>query len=177
MGRKPGTTKFGKGSSARKRFLEELAETGRFYDSCKAAGVAYMTMQKFRDPQYEWYDADFVEEVAEAIEAYTDKCRAEVHRRGVEGWVERGIFDKDGTHLGDVVRYSDRLLELHIKKHDPGYREHVSVDARAAVAAGGVINLLADVEKLPREMRNALILLDEGMKQLAETAGEAPEGT
>jgi hypothetical protein len=175
VGRKTGGTKFGPGSPARIKFLEELKDTGRFYDSCQAAGVAYMTMQKFRDPQYDWFDPQFVEEVAEAIEAYTDKCRAEVHRRGVEGWVERGIFDKDGVELGQVHKYSDRLLELHIKKHDPGYREHVHVDARAAVATEGFITLLDDVRKLPRDLRDTLLKAQRGLKQLAESS-TTPEG-
>jgi hypothetical protein len=129
MGRKAGGTKFGPGSQARGTFLTELAATGRFYDSCTVAQVCYTTMQKFRDPASPTHDPAFVEQVEEALACYSDKLRSEVHRRGVEGWVERGQFGKDGVHLGDVHRYSDRLLELHIKRHDPAYRDHVRVDA------------------------------------------------
>jgi hypothetical protein len=130
MGRPKGGTAFGPGSQARTTFLKELAETGRFYDSCTVAGVGYHTMQKFRDPANEdWYELAFVAQVHEALEAYTDKLRQEVHRRGVQGWVERGVYDKDGNHLGDVHKFSDRLLELHVKRHDSGYREQVAVVA------------------------------------------------
>ena len=129
MGRKAGGTKFGPGSQARAAFLVELADTGRLYDSCTVAGVCYTTMQGFRDPDGPKHDPDFLAQVEEALTAYTDKLRSEVHRRGVEGWIERGVYSKDGVLLGNVHKYSDRLLELHIKRHDPGYREHVSVQA------------------------------------------------
>lgn len=124
MARPLGDTKFD--GWARRAFLAELAETGRFYDSAAAAGVNYTTMKKFRaGGTHE--DPEFEEAVQVALECYRDKLRTEIHRRGVEGWVERGIYDKDGGHLGDVVKFSDRLLELHAKRHDPAYREKVEV--------------------------------------------------
>lgn len=167
VGRKPGGTKFGPGSRARKTFLEELAKTGRIYDSCKIAGVAYQTMQKFRDERTEFYDKEFVWDFEEAMEAYSDLLRKEVHRRAVEGWVERGQFDKDGNHLGDVIRFSDRLLELSIKRHDPAWRENLKIEAEAKVQ-GGMIALMADLRSLPPKALDALESFNTAIAEVAD---------
>jgi hypothetical protein len=134
-------------------------------------------MQDFRHPEGARYDPEFEKRVDEAIEAYTDSVREEIHRRAIDGWVERGIYDKEGNHLGDVRRYSDRLLEIHIKKHDAGYREHVSVDARAQVAGGAFISLLSDVRQLPRELRKNLLAADRELKRLAAEAGDGEDSS
>lgn len=45
------------------------------------------------------------------------------------------MFDKDGNRLGDVVRFSDRMLELSLKRHVPEYRERAELDINANVRA------------------------------------------
>jgi hypothetical protein len=176
VGRKLGGTKFGPGSRARKTFLEELATTGRIYDSCKVAGVCYQTMQKFRDERTDLFDPAFVDEFEEAMAAYSDILRKEVHRRAVDGWVERGVYDKDGTHLGDVVRYSDRLLELSIKRHDPAWRENLKIEAEATVQAS-VVSLLGDLREMTDEELSALEILNAGAQRRKELQNGSSAGT
>jgi hypothetical protein len=73
--------------------------------------------------------------VDEAVQEAVAKLEREAFRRGVEGWVERGVFDKDGRRPGDVVRYSDRMLELALKRHIPEYRERAELDVNAHLRA------------------------------------------
>lgn len=143
------------GQRTRQKFLAELARTGRHYDSARAAGVSYRVMKAYRaGGTHE--DLEFEEQVQEALDQYTDLLRREIHRRGVEGWVERGVFSKDGEHLGDVVKYSDQLLMAQARKHDPSYRDKVSVDG--SLRHAGAVNLRheVDLSKLSREGRDRL---------------------
>lgn len=123
-------------TEARKReFLRHLAEHGVAREAArgasphaKGADGAYKTFadERNRNPAFAqaWDDA-----IAEAI----GKLEREAFRRGVEGWVERGVFDKDGNRVGDVVRFSDRMLELALKRHVPEYRERAQLDVNGRV--------------------------------------------
>lgn len=152
-------------------YLDELAETGLLVKSADALGLHPHTVWERRKA-----DPDFQLCVDMALERYADKLRAEVHRRGVEGWVERGLFDKDGNHLGDVRKFSDRLLELHAKRLDPSYRENIKVDASVDGKLSGnhththTAVPMADLKKLNAQGRAALrtVLLQMGAKDAGE---------
>jgi hypothetical protein len=148
-------------------YLDEVADTGLVTISAKALDIHPHTIWERRQA-----DPDFELCVQMALEDYTDKLRREVHRRGVEGWIERGIYDKDGNHLGDVKKFSDRLLELHVKKHDPTYRENLKVEANVEATATHTHTAvpMGDLRKLDKAGRDALRTV---LKQL----GAGPDGS
>ncbi len=109
------------GPAARRRFLEHLRETGHLGQSATAAGVHYTTVRRRL-----LHDATLVDDVEEARAAYAEKLLAEAYRRGVEGWIERGLY-VNGRRVGDVRKYSDKLLLHLLRRYDPEYREDIRV--------------------------------------------------
>ncbi len=114
------------GPAARRRFLEHLKETGHLGQSAAAAGVHYTTTRRRLVPGHRLYDPTLVDDVEEARLAYAEKLLGEAYRRGVEGWIERGLY-VNGRHVGDVRKYSDKLLMHLLRRYDPEYREDVRV--------------------------------------------------
>ena len=127
VGESRGSYKFD--ARARKRYLRELAATGRRAHAAKAAGVCCQTVKDYRD-QHEEFEA----EVDEAMNQYRDDVAAEVHRRGLLG-VRREIYYK-GEVVGHELVFSDRMLELEAKRHIPEYRDKQQVDMNVG---GGVM--------------------------------------
>ena len=83
------------GPAARRRFLDHLRETGHLGQSAAAAGVHYTTTRRRLLPGHQLYDPTLVDDVEEARLAYAEKLLAEAYRRGVEGWIERGLYVND----------------------------------------------------------------------------------
>lgn len=116
-------------------YLAEVARTGLLIKSCKAAGVSYMTVKRQREEA-----EDFEEAVQEALEVYREVIQEEIHRRAIEG-VDQPVFGPLGPGLGSgeigsVRKYSDKLLELHAKRHIAAYRDKAQIDANIT---GGVL--------------------------------------
>ncbi len=120
------------GPAARERFLEHLRETGHLGQSATAAGVHYTTVRRRLLPDHRLYDPTLVDDVEEARVAYAEKLLAEAYRRGVEGWIERGLYI-NGRRVGDVKKYSDKLLLHLLRRYDPDYREDVHVIVQESV--------------------------------------------
>lgn len=139
-------------TKARKQtFLAHLGEHGVAREAARAASPeakgpdgAYKTFadERGRNPEFA---AAWEEAVAEAVA----KLEREAFRRAVEGWVERGVFDKNGNRVGDVVRFSDRMLELALKRHIPEYREKAELDINANVRAD--LRAQLEVDALARQ--------------------------
>lgn len=110
-------------------YLTELARAGRKHGAAKAAGLKMSFIQDLRKD-----DPEFAEAEREALQVYGESLEKEAHRRGVEGWDEP-VFYK-GDVCGHVQRFSDRLLELSLKKNVPEWRDKVQVDAKLT---GGVL--------------------------------------
>ncbi len=118
------TPKFG--PKARQRFLDHLRETGQLGQSAAAAGVNYKTVHRRLLPDHRLYDPALVDEVEEARLVYAETLLAEAYRRGVDGWLERGLY-MNGRRVGDVKKYSDKLLLHLLRRYDPEFREDVRV--------------------------------------------------
>jgi hypothetical protein len=105
----------------RTTFLELLAEGYSVTHAANAAGVYRQRLYEARDR-----DEAFAAEWADAYERGTDVLRDELRRRALEG-IEEPIVS-----AGKVVAYkrvySDRLLELELKRRDPSYREKFVVE-------------------------------------------------
>jgi len=116
-------------------YLDEVARTGLLMRSAAVADVSYQTIKRNREEHDEFEAA-----VQEALDVYRETIEAEIHRRGMEG-VETPVFGSLGANagtgvVGHVRKYSDKLLELHAKRHIAAYREKAQIDANIT---GGVL--------------------------------------
>lgn len=100
-------------------FLMELAQRGIVGPACKIAGISRSTAFYWRqdDPEFDraWEDA---------LEMARDLLEAEAYRRGMIG-VPEPVFHQ-GEIVGEITKYSDRLLELSLRANRPNkFRERV----------------------------------------------------
>jgi len=109
-------------------YLDCLARYRTYTLSADAAGLSTQSVRDERNRNPEFAAAE-----TDAKNRYLDRLKKEALRRGAEGWVERGIFSKDGEHLGDIVKYSDALLTLLLKRHDKKFVERVDASVTSEV--------------------------------------------
>ncbi len=102
-------------------FLEAFAEHGNVLLSAQKVGV-------HRTLVYKWleHDEDFFFAFNQAKEDAKDVLRAEIYRRGKEGYDEP-VYHL-GRYQGTVRKYSDTLLIFHAKALMSEYREKSQVD-------------------------------------------------
>jgi len=115
--------------SIKRQYIDLVCKTGLLTQSAIDVGVSVETARMHRNN-----DEEFGEAVKTALDVYRDSIEKEVHRRGVVG-VDQPVFYM-GEQCGVMVKYSDRMLEMHAKRLIPEYRDHVSVDANVT---GGVM--------------------------------------
>lgn len=138
--------------AARSRYLTNLAATGLKTKSAEAAGVTYQTVRN-----YLAVHPDFQDEIDASIEAHRDVLLDEVLRRGKDGWIEQPLFDRDGNHVGDKLKYSDRLLEVALKRVDPLSRvAETKVEHSGSAVVGTVQFDPSRLAGLSKEGRDAL---------------------
>lgn len=113
----------------RQRFLDNLRKLGRVGAAARAIGSSEYTISDWRDK-----DPEFDEQVGEAYAAYVDDIEKEIRRRAIEGVDQVAFMTKDGETIMKRV-FSDRLLELHAKRHMPEYRERQTIDMNVAPGA------------------------------------------
>ncbi len=173
---------------AKVEVLKCLAVKGVVTDAALAGGVSPETVNRHKREKHadgslnESYDRDFAMAFDVAMEGFRDSLRQEAWRRGHEGWNERPVLDKEGNIVGHVKKYSDRMLELLLMRHDPEFRPRPTLKVEADLT-GNVTHshaqLEADLSKLDRKGREAMRVV---MKQLAAhaeeeaTPAQLPEG-
>ena len=111
-------------------FLMAYAETGRVSESSSLAGISPAAVHEWRHRL-----PVFAQAMEAAITVYRESLIREVHRRAVKG-VDEPVFFQ-GEICGHIRRYSDRLLELEVKRHVPEYREKREVDIN--ISAGVLV--------------------------------------
>ncbi len=110
------------------KFLAALAITGLVTRAAEIAGVSPPTVYRHRER-----DEGFMAEWDNARERYADTLEMEAYRRAHDGVVE-DVFFKD-EKIGEKTVYSDKLLEILLRKNRPAeFREnqaaaHLSIDA------------------------------------------------
>jgi hypothetical protein len=121
----------------KQRFLAFFEQHGLFYQAAAAAGVSGQCVRDHLKA-----DADFKAAFDEAEGAFKDRVEQEVQRRAVEGYDEY-VTCKDGLvkdEQGNPVmqrRYSDKLLELFIKRLRPeAFRENRAAQVAVNVNTG-----------------------------------------
>lgn len=112
-------------------YLEHLGNTGLHYRSASTSRLSYHWIKRLRA------DEDFVRWEEEAMEKYRDSIVEEAHRRAVFGVDEPIIGGKDKDQIITTVRrYSDRLMEILLKRHIPEFREKWEGEVKVT---GGVL--------------------------------------
>lgn len=158
----------------KERYLEQVKRTGALVRSCVEVGIDYTTVRALRraDPAFE-------QAVKDALDLYLDALKTEATRRAYEGWEERPVLGKDGNIVGHVHRYSDHLMLALLKRYDPGFREHVSVEA--AVQTSQKESLQVTEEQLrqlsPAAQRGLRAALEELQAAQARPANGQPANT
>jgi hypothetical protein len=109
-------------TKARQRlFLEAYAQHANVLLAAREADVS-------RQHVYKWleHDEDFGFAFNQAKEDAKDVLRAEIYRRGHDGWDE-SVYES-GVLTKTVRKYSDTLLIFHAKMLMPEYREKQSLE-------------------------------------------------
>ena len=102
-------------------FLDAFSEHANVLMAARAAGIHRSTV-------YDWleHDQDFSFVFNQAKEAAKDVLRAEIYRRGKEGWDEP-VFQQ-GKFVDTVRKFDSTLLMFHAKMMMPEYREKQSLE-------------------------------------------------
>jgi hypothetical protein len=111
-------------------FLEVFRKWGRMGEAAAAAGVSTQCVRKAIHE-----DEDFAEAVLIAEEEYKEKLIGH-HQNLVFNGTIRKNYDRKGNVVSEETIYPIRLIELELKKHDPGYREKQEVSVNHS---GGVL--------------------------------------
>ena len=151
-------------------YLAALAIDGEFVTAADAAGINASTAWRHRQRS-----PRFARLCAEAWERSTCIVRRESFTRGVIGWPEPVFFG--GEVCGHVLRKSDRLLELELKRRDPSYRD--KVDLTHAAPDGGPIRTASEVtvQLQPYEAAIAMMVAGVVTRELVQRpALPAPSG-
>lgn len=129
---------------AKQVFLEEYVKWGRMGEAAAACGFTPKTIRSAMES-----DPDFGEAVLIAEEAYKDKLIRHHQNLIFNGQVKE-TYDRNGNLVSREVTYPTRLIELELKKHDPGYREKTEQTInvkRGVMIAPAEMNSIDDWEK------------------------------
>lgn len=107
---------------AKQQYCALLAQTGLKQKSAREIGFNPCTINA-----HEKTDPEFKAAVDEAMEDYRELLEAEIKRRAVDG-VQSPVYNKNGDLVGHKLEYSDRMLELHAKRHIAAYRDKQTID-------------------------------------------------
>jgi len=103
-------------------FLDTIREKGSIGAACKKITCAASLIEEMRQA-----DPDFDRALNNALEEYRSLIEEEIHRRGITGYEEE-VY-QGGVLVGTKRKFSDRLLEIHAKRHIAAYRDTVDVNA------------------------------------------------
>jgi hypothetical protein len=134
-------------------YLELFASNGRHYETCRTIGVSHATVWRERQR-----NEDFAVRYKQAEERFVEVLQRESFRRAVEG-VERTVWFQ-GEAVGTEKVYSDRLLEMELRRRDPSYRDSYRVEHTGP--DGGPIQVQAPPDAAERSRRAAALLADAG---------------
>jgi hypothetical protein len=119
--------------------LNHIANCGLFNRSCASVGMPIKRFNKYRD---EYPELEVL--VQEARQHYRELLQMVVHNRAVHGTL-KDVYYK-GEVVGEEVVHHDRLLEIHIKRHCPEYRENTNA-AGVNLNAGVLVIQQSDLSK------------------------------
>lgn len=108
--------------TAKGRYLQKLAETGKRGIAAAAAGVDATTIRK-----HQTEDPEFLQACEAAWDEYREQRVLKIEQEAIDGF-EETIFSPTGER-GTRLRYETQLRVMVLKAYDPErYREKVEVD-------------------------------------------------
>jgi hypothetical protein len=128
-------------------YLKQYALTGTGSKAAAEAGVSVQTIYNWRKK-----DLEFDEACGHAERAYCNVLREEIHRRAVTGWEEPVFYQ--GVQVGNVRKFSDRMLELQAKAKMPEYRDRQQIDMNVSGGVVAVPGITKDSRVWEEEQRN-----------------------
>ena len=150
---------------ARKEFIRVYSITGSVADGAAYVGVTVETVYNYRNTH-----PAFMTIMEKHRRRFRLQLEQAAHKRGVEGWLEP-VYGKE-ARIGTVRRFSDRMLELLLKKNVPAFTDKLEVESHGTVANVSLEDL-RKLSKVGREkLRGVLEELGGGSGDLAEP----PEG-
>lgn len=120
-------------------FLLEYMKWGRMAEAAAAAGVSQNRIKKLAAE-----DEDFAEAVLLAEAAYRDRL-LQHHQNLLFNGTEKISYDRNGNIVSKEQIYPIRLIELELKKHDPGYRDKQEIEMKHS---GGVLVAPAEMASI-----------------------------
>ena len=147
----------------RKKFLENLAETGVVTHSARAAGVSKTAVHISRRR-----DSKFAQAWDRALDSATDRLENEAVRRAVDG-VEEPVY-QGGKQVGTITRYSDTLLIFLLKANRDKFRQ-----ANMPPIVGTQNNLTINSYTVVEDARNVNVSPEEYELPLIDTLRRLPE--
>jgi len=120
-------------------FLDEYRKWGRMGEAASAVGVS---TQCVREHMKE--DEDFAEAMLVAEEEYREKLIGHHQDLVFNGTIKKS-YDRNGNLVSEETVYPIRLIEMELKKHDPGYRDKQEM---AVTHSGGVLVAPAEMASI-----------------------------
>jgi len=112
------------------RFLEVYRKWGRMGEAAAAVPCSTQVVRKEIAE-----DEEFAEAVLMAEEEYREKLIGHHQDLVFNGTIKKS-YDRNGNIVSEETIYPIRLIELELKKHDPGYREKQEISHKHS---GGVL--------------------------------------
>jgi len=113
----------------KQRFLFALSEVGNESEAALIAGCSASGIRRHADPEAPCFDPEFAEAWANARESFIASLHRAAVKRATDGWLEPII---GGEFRDQIVAhkpmFSDRLLEVLLKRYDHNYRERVDIN-------------------------------------------------
>lgn len=140
-------------------FLFALEELGNEADAAAVAGCSTSGIRRHADPEANCYDPEFAEAWANARDSFVASLYKAAISRATEGWLEPII---GGEFRDRVVAnkpvFSDRLLEVLLKRYDHNFRDRVDINHNKNVSVTHKLDLSTltpEVRQLARQMIEA----------------------
>lgn len=130
------------------KFLEAYMDCGHKAKAALVANLSYSAILKA-----EKADPDFADEVTQAHELFTAKLEKAAYNAAVKGW-KVPKYDAKGNLCGHEWKFSERIMELMLKRHNPAFRDKADIDVKHS---GGVVVVQApalDVGDWKRQVEN-----------------------
>lgn len=127
------------GEREKEIFLLEYGKWGRMGESAAAAGVSTQTVRKALDDDEEFAEALIMQETE-----YRDKLLGH-HQDLLFNGTQKESYDRNGQLVSRETIYPIRLIELELKKHDPGYRDKQEIKHEHT---GGVLVAPAEMKSI-----------------------------
>lgn len=127
-------------AAGKRLYIQNLARTGLKVKSCDGTGYSHDSVETARIK-----DKDFDQKCEAAMAVFRESLEEAAIDRAKEGWDEP-VYQQ-GMMVGTKRKFSDRMLELLLKRHIPEFRDRATLDHNVN---GGVL-VVGDPQKTADE--------------------------